>query len=79
MDLYHLSITYLSVVTIVLLLLIESKVELSYFAAPLLCFEGFAVITHKYMSPSLTLYTDKTHKVNIKSKRENGLIALLCN
>src|SRR6218665_1827944 len=54
--------TILSVVTIAILLLIGPKVELSYFAAPLLGLEGFALITHKSISSPLTLYMDTTHK-----------------
>jgi len=43
-------------------LLIVSKVELSYFAAPALCFEGLAVITQISISTPLTLYIGYTWK-----------------
>jgi len=47
---------------VTIVLLIVSKVELAYFSAPALCLEGYAVITLKSSSSSLTLYTDETNK-----------------
>jgi len=49
--------------SLVIIVLIVSKVELAYFAVPELCREGFAVITLKSISSPLILYTDKTNKV----------------